>query len=160
MYNKIIVAGHLQGTPKFYRGVTVNLDHTLIFLVVAFRNYHSTFSFMCWGSWARFIANCVEGENLLIQGSLRKGATSSFGGDTRIEVEVDNVKDKQNVVQYIEHVLDVVHKGVDDSINKWNMKDAYEANKKEKVCVVCGKVLFLHPSVGIMYCKCVENLPK
>jgi len=42
----------------------------------------------------------------------------------------------------------------------WRMKEAYEANKKSATCVICGEQTAYHPSVSVLYCKCVESLPK
>jgi hypothetical protein len=54
--------------------------------------------------------------------------------------------------------VDEISKETHKPTPTWNMKSAYEANKKSTHCVVCGKELSAHPSVGVLYCKCVENL--
>ena len=41
----------------------------------------------------------------------------------------------------------------------WTMKEACEANKRAKNCVVCGEELTFHPSLRkTLYCKCIEDL--
>ena len=68
-----------------------------------------------------------------------------------VKVFIDYTKDKQ-VYKIGEEIYDIT--------NGWTMQTAYEANKKSQTCVVCGKALTLHPAVGVMYCSCVDKLPK
>lgn len=49
---------------------------------------------------------------------------------------------------------------VTKSVKAWTMMEAYEANKKSATCVACGKPTAYHPSVSVLYCKCIESLPK
>jgi single-strand DNA-binding protein len=67
--------------------------------------------------------------------------------------------DADALSQRVKRVADNLEQAVKPNTG-WTMKSAYEANKKAEVCVNCGTKLSVHPSVGVMYCKCVEDLPK
>lgn len=133
---RIYIAGKLVITPKLHTHPTdMRKDYARGTLSWG---YDEEFPFVAFGNMAHHISKKTKGDNITIEGMLTYNNNAHL-----LEIVITSIKRYDTT-----------------ETPQWTMKTAYEANKTHENCVVCGKPLSLHPSVGILYCKCVENLPK
>lgn len=140
MLNVTSAKGRLANDPKFFPHKDESQQRAWGIIVWSENNSLQQIPFSVFGKKAKIITDyCRKGKEILVQGEL------SYDKKTG----------------YKEILVHTIHLGRDapTTVQKtWTMREAYEANKTSTLCVVCGKELNMHPSVGVLYCKCVEDL--
>ena len=186
--NEVTIIGLITTLPVFQLGVVEDKDFAYSKLLTHEKGKSMTFPFICWGDQARKLRDvAVINQQVAIKGKLVSEEMNPGGGTYRFEINCHSVimgkvptafksfhpdaratNPYDALAQLRDHVarhtkdkkVYKIGEEIYDITNGWTMQTAYEANKKSQTCVVCEKALTLHPAVGVMYCSCVDKLPK